>query len=163
MDVISRSILLPEDAWAFLLQWHNATDGWMLPFTQEADTARGSSFLASNNCLLIADAQMGLDIVLEQLSVAILTTRSALTILDGETFYRILFCDEYSFLVRIHNNRRISVSPLSEDIVETMDSFLSAENALCHLHEQQLSPDVDWALWQDVRGLLSDLLNKEAT
>lgn len=160
MKVESIALVMPQSAWAFLLQWQGVTDAWMLPAEEGADPALGAAWLREQELLIAGEGQALLDSGLERWGEEIAQASFGLDVKTADGQGMILRVPDGWIGCRWLSGARLSAAETRQPL-RTLREWARGEEALYGIRK----PDAErWLCrmpWLSAEPWLRNLLGKD--
>ena len=160
MNAESIALVMPQSAWAFLLQWQGLASAWMLPLSGAVDVAQGATWLQEQGLLVTHAGKALLDSGLNQWAGIIVQATFALDVKTNAHTATLLRTPECCLWVLSPDAWRLSISTTTQPM-RVISAWINATEATYGIR----APDGQrWLCampWPDAQPWLADLLGKD--
>ena len=160
MRVESIALVMPQSAWAFLLQWHKVKDLWMLPLEMTADPIEGSAWLIEQGLLMIHDNKAVLDSSLERLGLQLALAERALDIKAGSEICSLAHTPSGWLWIQPLDSCRLSIVR-AEHPLSRLCGWTNGRDAIYGIKESAGQRWLSHMTWAQAEFLLRELIGKE--
>ena len=157
MNVESVQIVLPEDAWGYLLQRQEQPTGWPLPFTTQPQPEHGKLWLVQQGLLVAGDAASVLHTALQQTIDTVIETRWVLDIKADGARGALLRVAQGWLWAQPMQGQRIAVKRVSQP-VDAVEQAVQRKQADYGLSIQGVPQWTGSMAWEQALGWLKEQL-----